>query len=149
VYKTCFLMYGLVIVSDISCLWGLDIKEWVKTHLSKVSGDDAPVVNSKQDRAVHICAPKSTVHSECRTPLAFRSLSRGGGVRDRGRNSPTAQISTPRSMAIKRSLEPPLLSAFKREGGVRDPMCSFPTARIVAPRSTALVQSHSSQLSCV
>jgi hypothetical protein len=66
-------------VSDISCLWGLDIKEWVKTHLSKVSGDDAPVVNSKQDRAVQICAPRSTVHSEFRTPLAFRSLSRGGG----------------------------------------------------------------------
>jgi hypothetical protein len=66
-------------VSDISCLWGLDIKEWVKTHLSKVSGDDAPMVNSKQDRAVQICAPRSTVHSEFRTPLAFRSLSKGGG----------------------------------------------------------------------
>jgi len=66
-------------VSDISCLGSLDIEEWVKTHLSKVSGDDAPRVIGKQDRAVRICAPRSTVHSKSQTPLAFRSLSEGGG----------------------------------------------------------------------
>jgi hypothetical protein len=54
-------------------------KEWDKTHLSKVLGDYAPMISSKQDRAVQICAPRSTAHSKIRTPLAFRSLGEGGG----------------------------------------------------------------------
>jgi hypothetical protein len=47
--------------------------------LSKVLGDDAPVVSSEQDRAVWIRAPRSMAHSDFRTPLAFRSLGGGGG----------------------------------------------------------------------
>jgi len=41
----------------------------------------------------------------------------GGGVRDRGRNSPTVQMSAPGSTAIKVRSDPPRLSTFKRRGG--------------------------------
>jgi hypothetical protein len=53
--------------------------EWVKTHLSKVLSNNAPVVNIEQYRAVQINAPGSTAHSKFRTPFAFRPLSKGGG----------------------------------------------------------------------
>jgi hypothetical protein len=86
--------------------------------LSKVSGDNAPMVSNKQDRAVQICAPRSTAHIGFRTPLAFRSLSKGGGgVRNRGRTSPTIQISTPGSTVMKTIPDPPRPSTFKRRGG--------------------------------
>jgi hypothetical protein len=55
--------------------------EWVKTHLSKVLSNNAPVVNIEQHRAVQINVPGSTAHSKFRTPFAFRPLSKGGGSR--------------------------------------------------------------------
>jgi hypothetical protein len=67
-------------------------------------------------------APGSTAHSKFRTLLAFRPLSKGGGgggggVRNRGRISPTAQMSAPGSAAIKVIPDPPRLSPFKLGGG--------------------------------
>jgi hypothetical protein len=99
------------------------------------------VVSSKQDRAVQICAPRSTAHIGFRTPLAFRSLSRGGGggVRNRGRTFPTVQMSTPGSTAMKTIPDPPppppppRPSTFKRRGGVRNHRCSFRRPRSRSP----------------
>jgi hypothetical protein len=92
------------------------------------------MVSSKQDRAVQICAPRSTAHIGFRTPLAFRSLSKGGGgVRNRGRTSPTVQMSAPGSTAMKTIPDPPRLSTFKRRGGVRNRRCSFRRPRSSSP----------------
>jgi hypothetical protein len=101
--------------------------------LSKVPGENAPVVSSKQDRAVQICAPRSTARMGFRTPLAFRPLSRGGGVRNRGRTSPTVQMSAPGSTAMKTIPDPPRLSTFKPRGGVRNRRCSFQRPRSRSP----------------
>jgi hypothetical protein len=54
-------------------------KNGLKTHLSKVSDDNAPKVSHEQVRAAAIRAPGSTTHIEFRTPLAFLPLSGGGG----------------------------------------------------------------------
>jgi hypothetical protein len=45
------------------------------------------------------------------------STFKGGGVRNRGRTSPTAQISVPGSTTMKTIPDPPCLSTFKRRGG--------------------------------
>jgi hypothetical protein len=93
-------------------------------------GRNASVLNKNHFWTAGICAPRSTAHSEFRTPLAFRPLSGGGGVRNRGRTSPTVQISAPGSTAMKTIPDPPCLSTFKRGGGVRNRGCNFPTAEI-------------------
>jgi hypothetical protein len=54
-------------------------KNGLKTHLSKVSDDNAVKISHEQVRAVQICAPRSTAHIGFRTPLAFLPLSGGGG----------------------------------------------------------------------
>jgi hypothetical protein len=53
-------------------------KKGLKTHLSKVLGDNAPRVSREHDRAVQIRAPRSTTQVEFWTPLAFLPLSGGG-----------------------------------------------------------------------
>jgi hypothetical protein len=70
-------------------------KKGLKTHLSKVSDDNAPRVSHEQVRVAAIRVPGSTTQVEFWTPLAFLPLSGGGGVRNRGRTSPTAQIGAP------------------------------------------------------
>jgi hypothetical protein len=55
-------------------------KKGLKTHLSKVLNDNAPRVSHEQDQAAVIRAPGSTVQVELRTPLAFLTLSGGGGL---------------------------------------------------------------------
>ena len=92
-------------------------KNGLKTHLSKVSDDNAPKISHEQVRVAAIRALGSTAQVEFRTPLAFLPLSRGG-VRNWGCTSPTAQISVPRSTAMKTIPDdPPRLSTFKRRGG--------------------------------
>jgi hypothetical protein len=94
-------------------------KKGLKTHLSKVSDDNAPRISHEQVRAAAICAHGSMAQVEFWTPLAFLPLSGGGGggVRNRGRTSPTAQISAPGSTAIKVIPDPRCLSTFKQRGG--------------------------------
>jgi hypothetical protein len=67
------------------------------------------MVSNEQVRAVQIRAPGSTARVGFRTPLAFLPLSGGGGggVRNRGRSSPTVQISAPGSTAMKTIPDPP------------------------------------------
>jgi hypothetical protein len=91
-------------------------KNGLKTHLSKVSDDNAPKVSHEQVRVAAIRAPGSTARIEFHTPPTFLPL-RGGGVRNRGRISSTIQISTPGSTTIKTIPDPPCLSTFKRRGG--------------------------------
>jgi hypothetical protein len=54
-------------------------KKGLKTHLSKVSDDNAPRVSHEQVRAATIRVPGSTAQVEFRTPLAFLPLRGGGG----------------------------------------------------------------------
>jgi hypothetical protein len=88
------------------------------------------MVNNTQVRAVQIRVPGSTTRVGFRTPLAFLPL-RGGGVWNRGRTSPTVQISVPRSTAMKTIPDPPHLSTFKRRGGGS----GIPYAAFRRPRS--------------
>jgi hypothetical protein len=109
-------------------------KNGLKTHLSKVSNDYAPKVNREQVQATTIRAPESTTHVEFRTPLAFLPLSGGGGgVRNRGRISPTVQIGAPGSTTMKTILDPPCLSTFKQRGGVRNRASNFRRLRLRRP----------------
>jgi hypothetical protein len=54
-------------------------KNGLKTHLSKVSDDNAPKISHEQVRVAEIHAPRSMTHIGFRTPLAFLPLSGRGG----------------------------------------------------------------------
>jgi hypothetical protein len=95
------------------------------------------MINNTQDRAVQIRAPGSTARVGFRTPLAFLPLSGGGGggVRNRGRTSPTAQISAPGSTAMKTIPDPPppAFLPLSRGGGSGIPYAAFRRPRSRRP----------------
>jgi hypothetical protein len=88
------------------------------------------MVSNKQDRMVQIYVPRSTAHSEFRTPLAFRSLSKGGGGPRSGAHLSDGPDERARINGDEEPFQtPPTFLPLSGGGGGSESYVQLPTAR--------------------